>query len=55
MTLGTRTYYRAFSSWAVTTLLLSQLGFEHPTFRFRGQRSNPLGHRRGKYADKFSL
>ena len=26
---------------------LSRLGFEHPTFRLRGQRSNPLRHRRG--------
>ena len=41
---------RAFSSGAVTTcfydLHLSRLGFEHPTFRLRGQRSNPLRHRR---------
>ena len=27
---------------------LSRLGFEHPTFRLRGKRSNPLRHRRGK-------
>ena len=27
-------------------LHLSRLGFEHPTFRLRGQRSNPLRHRR---------
>ena len=26
---------------------LSQLGFEHPTFRMQGQRSNPLRHLRG--------
>ena len=26
---------------------LSRLGFEHQTFRLRGQRSNPLCHRRG--------
>ena len=26
---------------------LSRLGFKHPTFRLRGQRSNPLRHRRG--------
>ena len=26
---------------------LTQLGFEHPTCRLRGQRSNPLRHRRG--------
>ena len=36
---------------AVTTCLndlsLSRLGFEHPTFRLRGQRSNPLRHRGG--------
>ena len=28
-------------------LCQSRLGFEHPTFRLRGQRSNPLRHRRG--------
>ena len=37
--------------WNVTTcfyyLGLSRLGFEHPTFRKRGKRSNPLHHRRG--------
>ena len=36
---------------AVTTCLydlgLSRLGFEQPTLRLRGQRSNPLCHRRG--------
>ena len=36
----THTYYRAFSSGAVTTcfydLGISQLGFEHPTFRLQG-------------------
>ena len=26
---------------------LLRLGFEHPTYRLRGQRSNPLCHRRG--------
>ena len=26
---------------------LSRLGFEHPIFRLRGQRSNPLRNRRG--------
>ena len=26
---------------------LSEQGFEHQTFRLRGQRSNPLRHRRG--------
>ena len=47
---GTQTNYRAFSSGAVTTcfydLGLSRRGFEHPTFRLRGQRSNPLRHNR---------
>ena len=28
---------------------LSRLGFEHPTFRLRGERSYPLRHRRGHY------
>ena len=36
---------RAFGSGAVTTcfndLGLSRLGFEHPTIRLRGERSNP--------------
>ena len=48
----THTCCRAFSSGAVTTCFydsgLSRLGFKHPTFRLRGQRSNPLRHRRGK-------
>ena len=47
----THTYCRAFSSGAVTTcfydLYLSRLGFEHPTFRLRGERSSLLRHRRG--------
>ena len=47
----THTYCWAFSSGAVTTcfydLVLSWLNFEHPTFRMRGERSNPLRHRRG--------
>ena len=47
----THTYCQAFSSGAVTTcfydLGLSRLGFEHPTFRLRGQRSSLLRHRRG--------
>ena len=47
----TCTYCRALGSAAVTTcfydLVLSRLGFEHQTFRLRGQRSNPLRHRRG--------
>ena len=46
----TLTYCRAFSSGAVTScfydLGLSRLGFENPTFRLRGQRSNPVRHRR---------
>ena len=44
----THTYCRALSSGAVTTcfydLGLSHLGFEHPTFQLRGQRSNTLRH-----------
>ena len=39
------------TSGAVTTcfneLGLSRLGFEHPTIRFRAERSNQLRHRRG--------
>ena len=42
-TRDTHTYCRAFSSGAVTTcfydLGLSRLGFEHPTYRLRGQHS----------------
>ena len=42
---------RAIGSGAVTIcfndLGLSRLGFEHPTFRMRGERCNPLRHRRG--------
>ena len=41
-----------FSSGAViicfNDICLSRLGFEHPTFRLRGERSNPLRHRRNK-------
>ena len=48
----THTYCRVYSSGAVTTcfyvLGLSRLGFEHPTFRLRGQYSNPVRHRRGR-------
>ena len=48
---GTHTYCWEFDSGAVTTCFndwgLSRLGFEHPTFRLRGERSNPLRHRRG--------
>ena len=51
MTRDTSTYCRSFSSGAVTTcfyhLGLSRLRFEHPTFRLRGQRCNPLRHLRG--------
>ena len=40
-----------FCAWTRTTcfydLGLSRLGFKHPTFRLRGQRSNPLRQRRG--------
>ena len=47
------TYCRAFGSGAVTTsfydLGLSRLGFEYPIFRFRGERSSPLRHRRGRF------
>ena len=42
-------YFEAFGSGAVTTcfddLGLSRQGFERPTFRLRGQRSNPLRHK----------
>ena len=45
-------YCQAFGGGAVTTCFnnligLSQLGFEHPTFRLRGEHSNPLRHHRG--------
>ena len=47
------TYCRSFSSVAVSTcfhdLGLTRLGFEHPTFRLRCQRSNILRHRCGKW------
>ena len=47
----THTYCRACCSGAVTTCFndigLLRLGFEHPTFRLRGERSIPLRHRRG--------
>ena len=47
----THTCCLAFCSGTVTTCLydygLLQLGFEHPTFRSRGKRSNPLRHRGG--------
>ena len=50
VTRGIRLYCRAFSSGTATTcfyhLGLSRLEFEHPTFRLRYQRSNPLRHRR---------
>ena len=38
------------SQSVLTTLSLSRLGFEHPIFRLRGERFNPLRHRRGHYA-----
>ena len=45
-------FCRAFSNGTVTTcfydLVLWRLGFEHPTFRLPGKRSNPLCHRHGK-------
>ena len=48
----TQTYCRVFRSGGVTTwyydLGLSQMVFEHPTFRLQGERSNPLLRRRGK-------
>ena len=47
----THTYSRWFNSVAVTTcfinLGLSRLGFQHPPFRLRVQRSNTLRQRRG--------
>ena len=51
MTRDTHIYCREFGSEAVTTcfydVVLSRPGFEHQTFRLRGERSNPLRHRRG--------
>ena len=50
-TRDTHTYCPGFGSWTVTTCLsdlrLSRLGFEHPTFRMRGELSNRLRYRRG--------
>ena len=50
VTRGIRLYCQALSSRTATTcfyhLRLSRLEFEHPTFRLRDQRSNPLRHRR---------
>ena len=47
-TSDTLTYCRAFGSGVVTTcfydLRPSWLGFDHPTFRLRSERSNPLRH-----------
>ena len=45
-------YYRAWRRGAVTTCFEFRLrsvaaGIEHPTFRLRGQRPNPLPRRRG--------
>ena len=52
ITCNTHTYCKAFDKGPVTTcfydLGLSRLGFEHPIFRMRGQRSNPLRHRHDK-------
>ena len=49
----THTYCRAFDSGAVTAYLydlgLSRLGFEHPTFRLRGERFSALRYRRGHF------
>ena len=49
-TRDTHTYSSALSSRAITTcfydLGLSRLGFEHPTYRLRGERSCPLRHRK---------
>ena len=51
MTRDTHTYCRAFGSGAGTTYIydlgLSRLGFQHPTFRLRGERTKPLRHHRG--------
>ena len=47
----THTYCLAFGRGVVTicfNLGLSRLGFEHPTFRLRGERSNSLRHRHGQ-------
>ena len=45
------TYCRTFDRGAVITcfnvLSLWRLGFEHPTFRLQGERSNPLRYRLG--------
>ena len=50
-TRDTHTYCWSFGSGAVTTsfddLGVSQLGFEHPTYRLRGEHSNLLRQRRG--------
>ena len=50
-TSDTHTCCQALSSGTVTTcfydLSLSNLGFEYPIFRLRGERSNPLRHLRG--------
>ena len=56
-TRDTHTYCRASGSGAVTTcfydLRLPRLGFKHPTFRLRGERSNLLRHRRGHLLAKY--
>ena len=47
----THTYCRAFGSRSVTIcffgLGMPRLGFEHPNVLLKGERSNPLRHRRG--------
>ena len=59
VTRDTHAYCRVLSSGAVITcfydLGLSRLGFEHPTFRLRGLRSNRLRHRRGKLVLRQSI
>ena len=59
MTLDTYTYYRSFSSVAVTTcfydLGLSRLGFEQPNCCMQGERSNRLCHPSGPKKKKYSL
>ena len=58
-TRDTHTYWRAFSSGAVTTcfnnLGLSRLGLKHPTFCLRGQRSNHHRHHSGNIDLKLFL
>ena len=55
----THTYCRVFSSGAATTcfydLGLRRLGFKHPTFRLRDERSNLLRHRRSRSYQYFLI